>query len=146
MYKMLWRSAFATLVGIAAGCSGSTDYNGSPSPSPPPPPPPAAQANDIDIIPGASTRGSAAFQPNPKNVSLSGAQTADVRWVNGDVTTDNNYGTTSVTHHIVSNDGTSFDTGPLSGNATSTKSLAAGNYPFHCAIHPSMTGSVVVSQ
>jgi plastocyanin len=144
MHKLLRQSAFASLFGIAAGCSGSTtDYSG--SPSPPPPPPPAAQANDINIVPGASTKGAAAFSPNPKNVSLNGAQTADVRWVNGDVTSSSNYGTTSVTHHIVSDDGTSFDTGEIGGNATSTKSIAAGTHGFHCSIHPSMTGSVVVS-
>jgi plastocyanin len=145
MHKIFWRSAFASLIGIAAGCSGgTTDYNG--SPSPPPPPPPAAQANDINIVPGASTKGAAAFSPNPKSVSLSGAQAADVRWVNGDVTSSSNYGNVAVTHHIVSDDGTSFDTGDLGGNTTSTKSLAVGTYGFHCQIHPSMTGSLVVSQ
>ena len=142
MHKILRRSAFAGLVGFATGCS--SNYTG--SSSPPPPPPPAAQANDVNIVVGAQNKGTSAFSPNPKNVSLNGAATADVRWVNGDVSASSDYsGSTSVTHRVVSDDGTSFDTGDLGGNATSTKSLAAGTYAYHCSIHPPMKGTVVVS-
>jgi len=113
---------------IAASCSTSS--------GPTPPASPSVQGNDIDIVMSASTMGSAAFNPNPKSVSLNGAQTVDVRWVNDD----------AVTHHIVSDNGTSFDTGLLAGSAASTKSVPAGTFPFHCMIHPTMVGTLNVSQ
>ena len=126
------------ILGLAAGCGYSATT------STPPPPPPTPSANDIDIVLGAQTKGSGAFDPNPKTLSLGNAATVDVRWVNNDVSSSYN-GSTSVTHHIVSDDGTSFDTGLLGGNATSTKSLAAGTYHYHCAIHPTMVGTVIVN-
>jgi len=106
--------------------------------------PPQAQANDVDIVLGASTKGSAAFDPNPKTISLAGAANVVVRWVNLDVSS-NGYSTVGVTHHIVSNDGTSFNTGNIAGNDVASKSLATGTYAYHCTIHPSMTGTVVIT-
>jgi plastocyanin len=51
----------------------------------------------------------------------------------------------STTHHIVSDTGV-FQSSDLSNgqtfNFTFTK---AGNYPYHCSIHPSMTGTIVVT-
>jgi plastocyanin len=117
-------------------------YGTTPSTNPPPPPPTGA---DINIVAGAQSKGSAAFSPNPKTLSLAGSTTVDVRWVNGDIMTDSYNGSTAVTHRIKSDDGTSFDTGNLGGNATSTKSLPAGTYPYHCTQHTSMVGTVIVN-
>jgi len=76
---------------------------------------------------------------------INGGASVSVRWVNQDVNENPPYGG-AVTHHIVSNDGTSFDTGLLGGNQSSTKALtAAGNYPYHCAIHPNMVGTITVT-
>ncbi len=51
----------------------------------------------------------------------------------------------NVAHHVVSDTG-AFDSGTLNNgqsfNFTFTK---AGNYPYHCSIHPSMTGTIVVT-
>jgi plastocyanin len=88
-----------------------------------------------------------AFSPDTKTVALNGGASVDVRWVNRDITSGGTYGgSASETHHIVSDDGTSFDTGNLGGNESSTKALsAAGTYKYHCAIHPNMVGTVVVN-
>jgi len=106
--------------------------------------PPQAQANDVDIVAGASTKGPAAFDPNPKTIALAGAANGTVRWVNLDVSSDG-YSSVGVTHRIVSNDGTSFDTGDIAGNDVVSKTLTVGTYPYHCVNHPSMTGTVVVT-
>ena len=119
----------------AAACSSSTSsMNQPPTPMP----------NDVDIVQGASTLGAGAFSPDSKSVSLGGAATASVRFVNLDVG-GGIYGGGGVTHHIVSNDGTSFDAGSIGPDGQATVHLAAGTYPFHCAIHPTMTGTVTVS-
>ncbi len=124
---------------VVAGCGGSGP-TGSNGPESPPPP----QANDVEILSGASSRGSGAFDPNPKTVALAGAADATVRWVNLDTSSDG-YSTFGVTHRIRSNDGTSFDTGDIVGNDAVTKTLTAGTYAYHCVHHPAMTGTVNVT-
>ena len=51
----------------------------------------------------------------------------------------------NTTHHVVSDTG-AFESSDLTNgqtfNFTFTK---AGNYPYHCAIHPSMTGTIIVT-
>jgi plastocyanin len=137
-FRLLFASV---LLAITAGCSSNTTGT-STSNSPPPPTPTTA---DITIVQGASTMTTGAFSPDVKTVALNGGTSVSVRWVNQDVNESPPYGG-AVTHHIVSNDGTSFDTGLLGGNQSSTKALtAAGTYSYHCAIHPNMVGSVVVN-
>jgi plastocyanin len=47
-----------------------------------------------------------------------------------------------VPHQIAS---ASFNSSPLSqGSSFSQKFMAAGTYDYHCAIHPSMTGQIIV--
>jgi hypothetical protein len=59
-----------------------------------------------------------------------------VSWTNG----------TAATHTATSDTG-AWDTGNIAAGATSSAIAfaSAGTFTYHCAIHPSMTGSVVVS-
>jgi plastocyanin len=127
----------ALLVIGAMGCSSSTPTSNNTVPPP--------QVNDITIGQGAQNLAAGAFTPNPKNVALSGGASVSIRFVNDDAD-PGNYGATGTAHHIVSDDGTSFDTGVLDVYHTSTKTLTtAGTYNFHCSIHPTMVGSIVVA-
>jgi plastocyanin len=72
--------------------------------------------------------GAQSFSPNPAAVNQGGM----VVWHNGD----------SVTHHIVLNDG-SLDTGNIAPGASSAAlQLAVNGANYHCAIHPTMVGSI----
>lgn len=96
-------------------------------------PPPMLTA-DIHVVPGASALGAAAFDPSPDTISL--ATAATLSWGNFD----------NITHTITA-DGASpaFSSGNLaSGKKFSFTFTAAGTYTYHCSIHPSMTGKVVV--
>src|SRR5207253_5608210 len=75
---------------------------------------------------------SGCFSPNPITIKV------------GDTVTWTNNG--SVTHTSTSNTG-AWDTGPIGSGATSSAVSfnSAGTFPYHCAIHPSMTGTVIVS-
>lgn len=76
--------------------------------------------------------GSLSFTPNPS--SIVAAQSVAFR--NADTTT----------HQIVGDTG-SFDTGALAPGATSAPITmsAAGAYPYHCSIHPTMVGTLNVT-
>jgi plastocyanin len=68
--------------------------------------------------------------PNPATV----AQGAVVSWSNTD----------STTHDIVSDTGV-WDSGRLATGDSFRFSFALrGTYPYHCSIHPGMTGTIVV--
>ncbi len=128
--------AFLASALAIAGCSSST----SPTTTPPTP-----MTNDVDIVFGASSLTNTAFNPDTKSVALGGGASVAVRFVNND-SDPSNYGSTGTTHHIVSDDGTTFNAGTLAPGHTMTISFSAtGTIPFHCAIHPNMVGSIVVS-
>ncbi|HEV8490094.1 MAG TPA: cupredoxin family copper-binding protein [Candidatus Limnocylindrales bacterium] len=47
--------------------------------------------------------------------------------------------------HTATADGGSFDTGSIGGGQSDSVTFtAAGSFPYHCTIHPQMTGTVVV--
>ena len=132
--------AFSIVLALAVGCAGGEPLVNQVTNAPPPTP----SSNDIMIVEGARSLGSAAFSPNPKILNLAGATSGTVRWINGDITGGDYSNGTAVIHRIISDNGTSFDTGSLGGNATSSKTLTSGNYPYHCTIHPTMVGTVTV--
>jgi plastocyanin len=48
--------------------------------------------------------------------------------------------------HTVTADGVSFTSATLAGGGTySHRFTTAGTFAYHCEIHPSMTGTVIVS-
>jgi plastocyanin len=52
----------------------------------------------------------------------------------------------SVEHTVTADSAGGFSvTVPAGGTATFTAPSAAGSYPFHCSVHPSMHGTLVVS-
>jgi plastocyanin len=57
------------------------------------------------------------------------------------VTVDNEDGTA---HTVTSDEGDAFDDAASEGTSTFTAPTEPGSYPFHCSIHPSMHGTLVV--
>jgi len=111
--------ALASIVALA--CS-----NDSTSPAPPP-------SSDVDIVSGASTKGATAFDPSPFTISL--AAQASVKWANLDNTN----------HQITADDG-SFSSGNIVPNGTySHLFVSPGTVAYHCAIHPTMVGTIEIT-
>jgi plastocyanin len=101
-------------------------------------------AHDVEIVEYAWDLGPNAFSPAPITISL--ADQSVVTWYNGDVEIDPEYGGFSVPHHIKSDDGTSFNSGELEAGQTYQVTFTTpGTYTYHCEIHPTMTGTVVVN-
>lgn len=96
----------------------------------PTPVPPPAPVSTPAPIPANSQVNIQNFAFNPAEITI--AVGATVVWTNND----------PVTHQIASN---SFSSSPLNQGASfSQKFTAAGTYDYHCLIHPSMTGRVIV--
>ena len=117
---------------LVGGCGGGSASPTSPGPSAAgPTPTPAAQS----IVCNASGSGAAveiqnfAFNPASANVSSGGF----VTWSNGD----------NASHTVTFDNGP--DCGTVSGGGNTTAQFsAAGSYSYHCKIHPSMKGTIVV--
>jgi nitrite reductase (NO-forming) len=98
-------------------------------------------ATSVSIVPGASSLTDTAFQPNPIQVSVGDT----VTWTNGD----------TQPHTVTSGEnGTpdgKFDSSPnfnpllVPGQTFSHTFTEAGQYPYYCALHPNMVGTVSVS-
>ncbi len=72
------------------------------------------------------------FAFDPADVTIKAGES--VTWTNQD----------SVTHTVVADNG-EFNSGDLANGATFSFTFAkAGTYPYHCSIHPTMTGTVTV--
>jgi plastocyanin len=87
---------------------------------------PAARASDSAIA-----IQSFAFAPSTLSVSTG----TTVTWTNLDPFS-----------HTTTSDSTAWDSGTLEGGASfSIEFIAAGTYAYHCAVHPSMRGTVTVT-
>ncbi len=113
-----WLGLFAGVgLVVALGLAGCNLYGGGPGGGP-------VLTSDVAIS-------GMAFQPASVQVSVGGT----VTWTNAD----------GVNHTVTSNTG-AFDSGSLSdGDTYSYTFNTAGTFPYHCSIHPSMHGSVVVT-
>ena len=110
----------------AAACGGPDSYPTAPGSTPAPTVP--ATNSLIDV---AEINGPYSFYPSPATVRPGQV----IVWRNSD----------AVTHHVVFDD-LSVDTGTLApGTSSQPITVGPGNWTYHCAIHPSMTGSVTVT-
>ena len=113
--------ALSIIVIAFAGLACNDSNNGSPNPT-----------ADVTIqIVGMN--GSNSYSPNPANVTV--GQT--VAWHNSDTTT-----------HTATQTGGGFNTGNLGAGATSApiRINTAGDLAYHCSIHPTMVGTLHVTQ
>lgn len=119
--------SFLLVIGLAA-CGAKTTATGS-SATPPSSSAPVPAAT-VDVLPDPATIG--AF--TPATVTISVGQT--VEWVFKDANP-----------HTVTADDMSFSSvasGLANGQTYSHTFTKAGTYPYHCAIHPQMHGTVIV--
>ena len=125
-------SLLAILSVIAIGASANNDV--------------FAQSDKVQatIVPGASTLTDTAYSPNPIQAKVG----QEVKWTNED----------SAFHTVTSGTaggadvGKAFDSGLQGPSALTAKGKtfehkfdAAGEFPYHCTLHPAMVGKVVVS-
>ncbi len=77
--------------------------------------------------------GDQSFSPNPVSVKVG----QSIAWHNSDVIT-----------HTATQDGGGFNTGSIAPGTTSSPITmnTAGTFSYHCSIHPSMVGTVTVTQ
>ena len=123
MRKRYWVlfAVLALAVALPLGCGGSSDVMA----------PSGGGTADV-VITISGVNGGMSFSPNPANVQV--GQT--VAWHNVD----------SITHTATQNAG-AFNTGNIGGGATSAPIAmgSVGAFAYHCNIHPSMTGTVNVT-
>ena len=127
------RAAFAALVLVPAltACSGNPSGNDV-----------GAPPHDVDIVLDARQLGPNAF--SPPNAVISLASQNKVTWYNADFSTYG--GASGTTHHLKSDDGTTFDSDLIAPNGVFGATFAApGTYTYHCEIHSGMTRTVTVN-
>jgi cytochrome c oxidase subunit II len=118
----------------AATTTGTTAGSGSSSTSAP------AAAATLTIPVGASTPGNPSYDP----VSLTAKKGDEIDVVNKD---SSPHTVTSGKAPDAPDAGKQFDTSIINGGASArlmTANLEAGEHDFHCAIHPFMTGKIIV--
>jgi plastocyanin len=116
--KNLYLSILVLLISAIAmnACSKGSSYNSMPPVTPP-------AANSVSIV-------NMSFSP----ASLTVVAGTTVTWTNNDNMT-----------HTVTSDATGFDSGNLTvGSKFSQMFSTAGTYAYHCTIHPTMKGTIIV--
>jgi plastocyanin len=124
--RIVFAGAIVALSLVLSGCSDTYDSGNPVAPTPPTPTTPTGVVT-INIV---RDNGAQSFSPNP--ATLPAGQM--VVWRNVD----------SITHRVVLNNG-SLDTGDLvPGRSSEPMSINTGGGPYHCSIHPSMVGTIVI--
>ena len=125
---------------IAAGCGGGSNDSGSGGGSASPATTAAPSPTPTTAAPDDNGGGASATQAKIENFAFDPKQITakvgeSVSWKNDDGTT----------HTVTADDG-SFDSGNLASDKTFSQTFdKAGTFKYHCALHASMTGTVVVS-
>lgn len=124
--KTTWRTVKMAVVvvvfAVLAACSNNSSSNPM-SPNPNPNPGPGMSAVNISGF---------AFVPSSITVKVGDK----VTWTNKDNTA----------HTVTSDNGGFTSSGTLAQNQTYSVTFGmAGTFPYHCSIHPTMTGTVTVS-
>jgi plastocyanin len=119
-------ASFLLVVGLAA-CGGKTAARSSAPPASSAAP---AAAATVDVLPDPATIG--AFTPATVTITVG----QSVEWVFKDANP----------HTATADDGSfsSVASGLSNGQTYSHTFTKAGTYPYHCAIHPQMHGTVIV--
>lgn len=129
---------------LIAGCTSSSNPSQSPSAATASPIATAATSSATPSPSAGTAAASPAASPGAQTVVISGfsfqpaaltvQRGASVTWRNDD----------SVAHRVVS-DTNAFSSSDLNqGNTYTHQFSQAGSYPYHCGIHPSMTGTITV--
>ena len=113
---------------LAAICiSGCSGYATSPSATPQSAP---AGSTTISMPSGASVLTTTAFGTNPLRIAVG----TTISWLNSDSTT-----------HTSAADGGAWTSGNIAPGARYNFTFqSAGQFTYHCQIHPGMTGTIVV--
>ena len=128
--RITFAGAIVALSLVASACSGSYDGSSPVTPTPSAPTPTPTTSNGIVTVDIVRNSGAQSFSPNP--ATLPAGQM--VVWHNVD----------SATHRVILNSG-SLDTGDLAPGASSRPmSINNGGGAYHCSIHPSMVGTIVL--
>ena len=124
--RFIFAGAIVALGIVSSGCSNSYDSGSPVAPTPPTP----TTSNGVVTIDIVRDNGAQSFSPNP--ATLPAGQMVVWRNVDG------------VTHRVVLNSG-SLDTGDLRPGASSQPmSINTGGGAYHCSIHPTMVGTIVL--
>ena len=120
----------STIILVSCGGGSSAPTTPTPTPTPAPTPPATSISATVSIPVGAASLGSRAYVANPVTIAPGGT----VRWTNDD----------TIAHTTTSNSAV-WNSGNVSPGAHFDVTFpAAGTFPYHCAIHPGMIGTVVV--
>jgi plastocyanin len=131
------RLCYGLLLGAVAACGGGNSYGTNPPPPPPPGPPPPPAPGTVAVTISDN-------QYTPDTISI--AVGTPVRWTNE-----------GGSSHSVTADGGTFNSGTMSGpgndgygnptaGATYTRTFSTqGTFAYHCSVHPTMHGAVIVT-
>jgi len=83
------------------------------------------------------------YQFDPQFLTI--PQGANVTWINQDSSSGAYGGSTSIQHQITSNNSAFAQSPPLNtGDKYTVQFNQTGTFPYHCAIHTYMTGTITV--
>lgn len=89
-------------------------------------------AADVKIVEPSLNYQTWTYEPNDLHVAVG----TTITWTN----------TGGAAHTVTSDDGTSFDSGPIQPEKQFSRVMdSAGTFPYHCTFHPYMKGTVTVT-